>query len=443
MRPSYSPLSLSLSYLQPHPCSLHTVSAILSSVSPTSSHILAPDTLPPPYCPLSLLPPATSWLITHCLHHTVLCLSYLQPHPGSLHTASTIQSSVFPTYSHILAPYTLHPPYSPLSLLPPATSWLFTHCLRHTVLCLSYLQPHPGYLHTASAIQSSVSPTSCHILGTYTLPPPYSPLSLLPPATSWLFTHCLRHTVLCLSYLQRHPGYLNIASAIQSSVSPTSSHILGTYTLPPPYSPLSLLPPATSWLFTYCLHHTVLCLSYLQRHPGYLNIASTIQSSVSSTSSHILAPYTLPPPYSPLSLFPPALSWVLTHCLRHTVLCLSYLQPHPCSSYTASAIQSSVSPTSSHILVLHTLPPPYCPLSLLPPVTSLLFIHCFRHTVLCLSYLQPHPGYLHIVSAILSSMSPTSSHILAVHTLLPPNATCPYDGVSHHRLQHHRTFVDC
>ena len=179
---------------------------ILSSVSPTSSHILARDTLRPPYNPLSLLPPATSWLLTHCLHHRVHCLSYLQPHPCSLHTASAIQSSVSPTSSHILAPDTLRPSYRPLSLLPPATSWRLIHCLRQTVLRLSYLQPHPGYLHTASAIQSSVSPNSSHILALYTLPPPYSHLSLLPPTTSWLLIHCVHHTVLCLSYLQPHPG---------------------------------------------------------------------------------------------------------------------------------------------------------------------------------------------------------------------------------------------
>ena len=326
------------------------MSIILSSLSPTSSHILAPYTLPPPYSPLSLLPPATSWLLTHCLRHTVLCLSYLHSHPGSLHTSSAIQSSVFPTSNHILAPYTLPPPYSPLS----------------------YLQPHPGSLHTASAIQSSVSPTSSHILAPYTLPPPYSPLSLLPPATSWLLTHCLRHTVLCLSYLHFHPGSLHTSSAIQSSVSPTSSHILAPYTLPPPYSPLSL--------------------SYLQPHPGSLHTASAIQSSVSPTSIPILAPYTLPPPYSPLSLLPPATSWLLTHCLLHTVLCLSYLHSHPGSLHISSAKQSSVSPTSNAIMAPYTLPRPYSPPSLLPPGTSWLLTHCLRHTVLCLSYLQPHPG---------------------------------------------------
>ena len=183
-----------------------------------------------------------------------------------------------------------NPPYSPLSLLPPATSWLLTHCLRHTYLCLSYLEPHPGSLHTASAIQSSVSNTSYHILAPYTLPPPYRPLSLLPRATSCFLIHFVHHTVLCVSYLHPHPGYLLTASAIQSFVPPTSNHILASYTLPPPYSPLSLLPPATSWLLNHCIHHTVLCLSYLHPHPGYLLTASAIQSSVSTTSSHILAP---------------------------------------------------------------------------------------------------------------------------------------------------------
>ena len=506
-----------LSYLQSHPCSLHTASTKQSSVSPTFSHILGTYTLPPPYSPLSLLPPATSLLHKHCLRHAIFCLSYLQPHPGSLHTASAIQSSVSPTSSHILAPYTLPPPNSPLSLLPSATSWVLAHCLRHTVLCLSYIQPHPYSINTASAMQSSVSPTSSHILAPYTLPPSYNPLSLLPPVTSLLLkhclrhtilclsylqphrcslntasaiqssvspisshilTHCLRHTVLCLSYLQSHPCSINTASAIQSSVSPTSSHILAPYTLPPPYSPLSLLPPVTSLLRTYCLRHTVplsllppvtslllkhcfrhtilcpllppvtslllkhcfrhtiLCLSYfqphpytmpppysplsyLQPHPCSLHTASAIQSSVSPTFSHILAPYPLPPPYSPPSLLPPVTSLLLKHCLRHTILCLSYLQPHRCSlhiSHTGFAILSSVSPTSSHILALHTLPPPYCPLSLIPPATYWLFTHC----TLCLSYLQSHPCSLHTASAIQSSVSPTSSHILAPYTLLPP-----------------------
>ena len=130
------------------------------------------------------------------------------------------------------------------TLLPPATSWLFTHCLQHTVLCLSYLQPHPCSVHAASTIQFSVSPTTSHILATYTLPLPYSPPSLLPPATftSLLLTHCLHHTVLRLYYLQtNHPGSLHIACTIQSSVSPTSSHILATYTLPPPYNPQTFL----------------------------------------------------------------------------------------------------------------------------------------------------------------------------------------------------------
>ena len=98
----------------------------------------------PSYCPQLLLLPATSWRLIYCVHHTVLCLSYLKPHPGSLYIASIVLSSVAPTSSHILAPDTLRPSYSPLSPLPPATSWLFTHFLHHTVPCLSYLQPHPG-----------------------------------------------------------------------------------------------------------------------------------------------------------------------------------------------------------------------------------------------------------------------------------------------------------
>ena len=214
----------------------YVVSTIQSSASPTSNHIMAPDILHPPYCFLSLLPPTTSWLLIHCVYHTVLCLSYLQPHPGYLHPASTIQSSVSPTSSHILATYTLPPPYSPLSLLPLATTWLLTHCLRHTVHCLSYLQPHPGYLHTASTIQSSVSLTYNHILAPDTLRPPYYPLSLLSPVTPWLLTHCLHHTVFCIPYLQPHPGSLNTASA-------------------------------TFWLLIHCVHHNVICLSYLQPHP--------------------------------------------------------------------------------------------------------------------------------------------------------------------------------
>ena len=168
---------------------------ILSSVSPTSSHILAPDTFRPSCNPLSLLPPATSWFFTHCLHH------YLQPHPDALYIASAIQSSVSPTSSHILATYTLPPPYSPLSLLPSATFWRITHCLHHRVLCPSYLQPHPGSRYIVSTILSSVSPTYSHIIAPDTLPPPFSLLSLLPPTTSWLLTHCLHHTILCLSYL--------------------------------------------------------------------------------------------------------------------------------------------------------------------------------------------------------------------------------------------------
>ena len=267
-----------------------------------------------------ILHTATSLLLIHCPHHYVFCLSYLQPHHGSLHTASTIQSSVSPTTSHILATYTLPPPFYPLSLLPLATSWLLTHCLRHTVLRLYYLQPHPCSLHTVSTIQvriyylqpnpgslhiactihTSVSPTS-HVLAHNTLRPPYNPLSLLPPATSWLLTHCLQHTVHCLSYLQPHPSSLHTESAIQSSVSPTSSHILAPDTLRPSYNPLSFLPPATPLLLTHYLHHTVLYCSYLQPNPGSLHIAYTIQSSVSPTSSHILATYTLPPPYSPLT----------------------------------------------------------------------------------------------------------------------------------------------
>ena len=142
---------------------------------------------------------ATSWLPIHCVHHTVLCLPFLQPHPCSLHTASAIQSSVSPTYSHITPPDTLPPPYSPLSLLPPTTSWLLTHCLHHTVLCLPYLQPHPYSLHIAATILSSVVPTSSHILAPDTLRPSYSPLSFLPPSH---IIHCVHHTILCLSYFQ-------------------------------------------------------------------------------------------------------------------------------------------------------------------------------------------------------------------------------------------------
>ena len=179
---------------------------MLSSVSPTSSHILTPDTLHPSYSPLSPLPPATSGIFTHCVHHTVLCLSYLQPHPCSLYIASTILSSVAPTSSHILAPYTLYPPYCPLLLLPPVTSWLLIHCIHHTVLSCSYLQSHPGSLYIVSTILSSVAPTSSHILAPYTLYPPYCPQLLLPPVTSWLLIHCIHHTVLCCSYLQSHPG---------------------------------------------------------------------------------------------------------------------------------------------------------------------------------------------------------------------------------------------
>ena len=281
-------------------------------------------------CSNTLLPPATSWLFTHCLHHTVLCLSYLQPHPCSVHAASTIQSSVSPTSSHILASDTLRPPYYPLSLLHTATSLLLIHCPHHSVFCLSYLQPHPGSLHTASTIQFSVSLTTSHILTTYTLPPPYCPLSLLPLATYWLLTHCLCHSVLRLYYLQPHPCSLHTASTIQSSVSTTSNQIiLALYKLPAPYSPLSLLPPATSWLLKHCLQHTIHCLSYLQPHPSSLYTTSAIQSSVSPTSSHILAPDILRPSYNPLSFLPPATPLLLTHYLHHTVLCCSYLQPHP------------------------------------------------------------------------------------------------------------------
>ena len=218
----------------------------MSSVSPTSNHIRAPYTLPPPFSLLSLLPLATSWLLTHCLRHTVLRLYYLQPHPCSLHTASAIQSSVSTTSNQILALYTLPAPYIPLSLLPPATSWLIIHCVHHTTLCISYLQPHPGYLHTASNIQSTVFPTSSHIPPPYILHPPYSPLFLLLPATSWLLIHCVNRTILCLSYLQPHPCSLHITSTTLSSIAPTSNQILALYTLPTPYSPLSLLPPATS-----------------------------------------------------------------------------------------------------------------------------------------------------------------------------------------------------
>ena len=122
-------------------------------------------------------------LISRCLHHTILCCSYLQPHPDSLHIASIIQSFVFPTSSHTLTPYTLPPPYYPLLFLPPTTSWLLLHCLHHTV-----------------------APTSSPILAPDTLHPSYSPLTFLPPAISWLLTHCVHHTVPCLPYLQPHPG---------------------------------------------------------------------------------------------------------------------------------------------------------------------------------------------------------------------------------------------
>ena len=262
----------------------------------------------PSYSPLYPLPPATCWLFTHCVHHTVLCLSYLQPHPCSLYIASTILSSVAPTSSHILTPDTLHPSYSPLSPLPLAASWFFTHCVHHTVLCLSYLQPHPCSLYIASTILSSVSPTSSHILTPDTLRPSYIPLSPLPLATSWLFTHCVHHTVLCLSYLQPNPCSLYIASTILSSVAPTSSHILAPDTLHPSYSHLSFLLPATPFILIHCVHHTVLSCSYRQPHPGSLYISSIILSSAAPTSSHILAPDTLHPSYSPLSFLPPAAS---------------------------------------------------------------------------------------------------------------------------------------
>ena len=238
---------------------------------------------------------------------------------------SIIQPSASPTSSHILALYTLPPPYSPLSLLPPTTSWLLTHCIHHTVLSCSYLQPHP-------------------------LHPSYSPLSILPPAT---------------------PCSLYIASTILSSVAPTSSHILAPDTLRQSYSPLSFLPPAKPLRLIHCLHHTVLCLPYLQAHPGSLHIAIIILYDGCNVSP--LPPatpfpsYTLPPPYYPLLFLPPATSWLLIHCVHHTVLCPSYLQQHPVSLYIASTIQSPVSPTSNHILAPDTLRPPYCPLFLLHP----------------------------------------------------------------------------
>ena len=116
-----------------------------------------------PGCSLSFLPPATPLLLIHCVHHTILCLPYLQLHPGSLHIASIVQSSVFPTSSHTLTPYTLPPPYYPLLFLPPATSWNLTHCDHHA---------------------APVSPTSNHILAPDILRPSYCPLFLLPPATS-------------------------------------------------------------------------------------------------------------------------------------------------------------------------------------------------------------------------------------------------------------------
>ena len=156
------------------------------------SHII-----PKVYCSsLFTVSPTSSHIPTRCLNHTVLCLYYLQPHSDALHIASTIESSVSPTSSHILASDTLRPPYYPLSLLHTATSLLLIHCPH----CLSYIQPHHCSLYIAPTIQSSVSPTSNHILAPYTLPPPFSLLSLLPLATSWLLTHCLHHTVLCLSY---------------------------------------------------------------------------------------------------------------------------------------------------------------------------------------------------------------------------------------------------
>ena len=200
----------------------------------------------PSYSPLYPLPPTTSWLFTHCVHHTVLCLSYLQPHPCSLYIAYIILSSVSPTYSHILTPDTLHPSYSPLSPLPLATSWLFTHCFHHTVLCLSFLQPNPSSLYIASTILSSVAPTSRHILAPDTLHPSYSPLSFLPPATPFILIHCVHHTVLSCSYRQPHPGSLYISSTILSSAAPASSHILAAETLRPSYSPMYFLPLAAS-----------------------------------------------------------------------------------------------------------------------------------------------------------------------------------------------------
>ena len=324
---------------------------------------MTPDTLLPSYSPLSPQPPAPSRLFTHCVHHTALCLSYLQPHPCSLYIASTILSSVSPTSSHILTPDTLRPSYIPLSPLPLATSWLFTHCVHHTVLCLPNFQPHIGSLYISSIIQSSVFSTSSHTFVPYTLRPPYCPQLLLPPTTSW----CLIHYV----HLQPHTCSLYIPSTIQSPVSPTANHILAPDTLRPTYCPLSPLPPATSWLFTHCVHHSVLCLSYLQPHPCSLYFASTIQSPMFPTSNHILAPETLRPPHCPLS---------------------PYLQPHPGSLHIASIIQSSVFPTSSHTLTPYTLPPPYYPLLFLPPATSWILKHCVHHTVPCLSYLQPHPG---------------------------------------------------
>ena len=348
---------LCLSYLQPHPGSLHNASIIQSSVFPTSSHTLAPDTLHPPY----------------------LSGSYLQPHPCSLYIASTILSSVAPTSSHTLAPYTLRPSYNALSFLPPATPLLLIHCIHHT----------------------SVNPTSSHTLAPYTLRPPYCPQLLLHPATSWLLIHCLHHTVLSCSYLQPHPCTLYIASIIQCSVFPTSSHTLAPDTLHPPY----------------------LSESYLQPHLCSLYIASTILSSVAPSSSHILTPDTLRLSYSPLSFLPPATPLLLIHCVHHTVLSCSYLQPHADSLYIASTLLSSVSPTSSHILTLYTLRLSYSPLSFLPPATPLLLIHCVHRTMLCLSNLQPHPYSLHIASTILSSVVPTFSHTLAPDTLRPSYST--------------------
>ena len=117
-------------------CGLHH-RIVIFVITLYSNHILFQKYIVLLYLP-SLLPPAKSLLRTRCLNHTVLCLYYLQPHSDALHIASAIESSVSPTSSHILASDTLRPPYYPLSLLHTATSLLLIHCPH----CLSYIQPH-------------------------------------------------------------------------------------------------------------------------------------------------------------------------------------------------------------------------------------------------------------------------------------------------------------